>query len=137
MFRIAVCGLHLRGLSLNWQLTELGATFVHACKSSTNYRLYVFQDATGKPKPGMIYVTDGSGASIDLEVWELPSENFGAFMQQVPAPLGIGTIQLEDKSSVKGFICEGWVAWQPDDVNVQDITHLGGWRQYLESVKKP
>ena len=29
---------------------------------------------------------------------------------QVPAPLGIGTVLLEDGSSVKGFICEGWVA---------------------------
>lgn len=29
---------------------------------------------------------------------------------QVPPPLGIGTVKLEDGSSVKGFICEGWVA---------------------------
>lgn len=29
---------------------------------------------------------------------------------QVPPPLGIGTVKLDDGSSVKGFICEGWVA---------------------------
>jgi len=28
----------------------------------------------------------------------------------VPPPLGIGTVKLEDGGSVKGFICEGWVA---------------------------
>ncbi len=29
---------------------------------------------------------------------------------QVPPPLAIGTVKLEDGSSVKGFVCEGWVA---------------------------
>jgi hypothetical protein len=46
-------------------------------------RLFAFTDASGKTKPGMIYVTDGSGAAIDLEVWEMPIENFGDFMLQV------------------------------------------------------
>lgn len=51
---------------------------------------------------------------------------------QVPPPLGIGTVILEDGSSVKGFICEGWVAkGSPPDI--VDITHLGGWRQFLAS----
>lgn len=30
----------------------------------------------------MVYTTDGTGAAIDLEVWELPVENFGHFMLQ-------------------------------------------------------
>lgn len=37
-FRLAVCGLHLRGQPLNWQLTDLSATFVQACKSAPLYK---------------------------------------------------------------------------------------------------
>lgn len=37
-FQLAVCGLHLSGLALNWQLTELGARLVRACKSAPEYR---------------------------------------------------------------------------------------------------
>jgi hypothetical protein len=33
MLRLAVCGLHLRGYPLHWQLTELDAKFVQACNS--------------------------------------------------------------------------------------------------------
>jgi len=36
--RLAVCGLHLRGQPLNWQLTDLSATFVQACKSASVYK---------------------------------------------------------------------------------------------------
>jgi hypothetical protein len=31
--------------------------------------MYAFTDDSGKTKPGMITVKDGSGASIYLEVW--------------------------------------------------------------------
>ena len=58
----------------------------------------------------MVAVTDGSGASVHLELWEMPIEQFGHFMLLVPPPLGIGTVKLDDGSVVKGFICEGWVA---------------------------
>lgn len=54
---------------------------------------------------------------------------------QVPTPLGIGTLKLEDGSSVKGFICEGWVA-QAGPPTVREITHLGGWRQFLAAQQE-
>lgn len=107
---LAVCGLHLRGQPLNHQLTSLSSTFVREVQSAPEYRLYAFTDATGKTKPGMVAVADGSGTAVHLEVWEMPIQNFGHFMLQVPPPLGIGTVKLEDGGSVKGFICEGWVA---------------------------
>ena len=40
MPNLAVCGLHLRGQVLNHQLTDLGATFVRAIRSSSHYKLY-------------------------------------------------------------------------------------------------
>jgi hypothetical protein len=36
--RLAVCGLHLSGQPLNWQLTDLSATFVKACNSAPAYK---------------------------------------------------------------------------------------------------
>ena len=42
------------------------------------------------------------------------------------APLGIGTLQLEDGTNVKGFVCEA-VATE----GAEDITHFGGWRAYI------
>ena len=37
-FRLAVCGLHLRGQPLNSQLTDLQSTFVRECKSASEYK---------------------------------------------------------------------------------------------------
>ena len=51
---------------------------------------------------------------------------FGSFVALIPAPLGIGTITLEDGSTVKGFICEPR-AMQ----GATDITSYGGWRAWL------
>lgn len=36
--QLAVCGLHLRGQPLNWQLTDLQSKFVRECKSAPEYR---------------------------------------------------------------------------------------------------
>ncbi len=31
---------------------------------------------------------------------------FGSFVEEIPQPLGIGTLELADGRLVKGFICE-------------------------------
>ncbi|TMG81054.1 MAG: hypothetical protein E6H74_13650, partial [Betaproteobacteria bacterium] len=36
----------------------------------------------------------GSTDAIDVEVWEVPTAAFGSFVDGIPAPLGIGTLQL-------------------------------------------
>ena len=56
---------------------------------------------------------------------------------QVPAPLGIGSVELEDGSVVKGFICEAWVkdAALSGDSNCVEITHFGGWLPFVEGNK--
>ena len=43
----------------------------------------------------MVKVQDGTGTSIYLEVFKMPHENVGHFLQQIPPPLGLGTIDLE------------------------------------------
>ncbi len=126
MLRVAVCGAHLSGLPLNWQLTQRKARLIGAVRSAPEYRFYAL--AGGPPlRPGMVRVAEG-GASIEMEVWELPASEFGSFVGGIPAPLGIGKVRLEDGSLVSGFICEG-----AGLTDAEDITHLGSWRRWLAS----
>ena len=61
---------------------------------------------TTPPKPGLLRVESGKGAAIEVEVWALPVEAFGRFVDAVPPPLSIGTITLSDGRGVKGFLVE-------------------------------
>ena len=83
-------------------------------------------DPQGVRKPGAVFVRDGSGAALEVEVWDIPLEHFGRFMVRVPPPLGIGSLKLDDGQVVKGFICEGYAI-----EGAEEITALGGWRPYL------
>jgi allophanate hydrolase len=124
--KIAVVGAHLSGQPLNHQLTDRHAHLVLAGRTAPMYRLYTLE-GTVPPKPGLIRTSDGDGASIELEVWEMPPAAFGSFVAAIPPPLGIGTIRLEDGSEVKGFLCEPYAVQ-----SARDISHLGGWRRYME-----
>jgi allophanate hydrolase len=126
--RVAVVGAHLRGLPLNHQLTTRGARFVAEAMSAAAYKLYALPGTT-PPKPGMLRVAEG-GAALALELWDIPLQNFGAFVAEIPPPLGIGSVQLADGSWVKGFVCEA-VATH----GATDISSFGGWRAYLASLK--
>jgi allophanate hydrolase len=128
--KLAVVGAHLSGQPLNWQLLEAGARLLSGGASSTSpdYRLYALA-ATIPPKPGLARVTTG-GAAIAVEVWELPLRNFGALVAAVPAPLGIGTLELQNGERVKGFICEPAAL-----EDAMDITGYGGWLTYLEAAQ--
>ncbi len=127
--RVAVCGAHLSGLPLNHQLTTRGARLQAAVNSAPVYKLYALPG--GPPmRPGMVRVAEG-GAAIAMEVWELPATEFGSFVAGIPAPLGIGMVQLEDGSAVQGFVCEALAT-----VQAEDITHHGGWRAFLQSRQR-
>ena len=139
--QLAVCGLHMRGQKLEHQLTDLGGTFLKACKSGPVYEMFAITDPSNKTcKPGMIAVGTAKGRAIEMEVWKLPVDNLGRFFLQVPPPLGLGTVCLEDGSSVKGFICEGYVAnldshdcstsTMQSDLAVENITQHASWKQY-------
>ena len=126
--RVAVCGAHLSGLPLNGQLTSRGGRLVAAVRSAPDYKFYALPG--GPPKrPGMVRVAEG-GAAIDMEVWELPAREFGSFVAGIPGPLGIGTVKLDDGSSVQGFVCEAIAA-----AGAEDITALGSWRRYLAAQR--
>jgi allophanate hydrolase len=121
---VMVCGAHLTGLPLNWQLVDRGAWRVATTRTAPRYRFYALPG--GPPfRPGLIQVPEG-GVAVDCEVWRMPVENFGSFVAAIPAPLGIGKVKLEDGSEVSGFMCEALGV-----AGAEDISALGGWRQYL------
>ncbi|KPW21120.1 Allophanate hydrolase [Pseudomonas cannabina pv. alisalensis] len=121
--QVAVVGAHLVGQPLNWQLLEGGARLLRTTTTSADYRLYALAE-TSPPKPGLVRVP-ADGTTIEVEVWEMPLSQFGAFVAAIPAPLGIGSLQLADGQWVKGFICE------PGGLDgALDITRYKGWRAY-------
>ncbi len=54
---------------------------------------------------------------------------FGSFVALIPAPLGIGTLKLEDGRSVKGFLAESYAT-----EGALDISSFGGWRAWLRTA---
>jgi allophanate hydrolase len=122
---VAVVGAHLSGLPLNGELRALGGRLLETAKTAPDYRLYALAGTT-PAKPGMLRVGKGEGTSIAVEVWALPTEGFGRFMDAVPSPLSIGTIALADGRAVKGFLVEAAAT-----VGARDISSFGGWRAFL------
>ena len=121
--KLAVVGAHLKDMPLHWQLTSREARFLGAAKTAPVYRLYAMADSV-PPKPALVH--SGDGAGIALELYELDTAAFGSFVAEVPPPLAIGTITLEDGSQVKGFVAEPRAI-----IGAEDITTLGGWRAYV------
>jgi allophanate hydrolase len=124
---IAVVGAHLSGMALNGELKALGGRLLEATSTAPDYRLYAL--STTPPKPGMLRVEAGSGASIELELWALPAAAFAKFVAAVPPPLSIGTVRLADGRGVKGFIVEA-----ADIDGAREISAFGGWRAFVAEV---
>lgn len=123
---LLVCGAHLQGLALHWQLTDRGAVLRDKTRTAAAYRMYAMP-ATGSipPRPALIR-DDAAGAAIEVEVWELEPAAFGDFVSKIPGPLGIGKVLLESGEEVPGFIAEP----RATDGAVE-ITAFGSWRAWL------
>lgn len=127
--RVAVVGAHLTGMPLNFQLTSRNAVRVEQTTTAATYKLYALANTT-PPKPGLVRAEGGS--AIIVELWDIPLARFGEFVAEIPAPLGIGSLELADGRRVKGFICEPWALGE-----ATDITAFGGWRSYIQSLNSP
>ncbi|MDX8438965.1 allophanate hydrolase [Mesorhizobium australafricanum] len=121
---LVVVGAHLSGMPLNGQLKEAGARFCRAMRTASSYKLYELA-GQAMPKPGLVRVGNG-GTAIEVEVWRLPAAAFGHFVAAVPPPLGIGSIELDDGSTAKGFLVESVGL-----LGASDISSFGGWRRFL------
>ncbi len=126
---VIVCGAHLKGFPLNWQLTERGGQLRASTHTAACYRLYVLP-GEGVQRPGL-FRDDQQGAAIAVEVWRLPVEQFGSFVANIPAPLGIGKVELLDGRWLSGFICEPHV-----QAEAREITQYAGWAGYQQHLNR-
>nr|WP_244352423.1 glutamyl-tRNA amidotransferase [Thermostichus vulcanus] len=124
--QLAVNGTLMRGLALNRNLIQIGATFLREAQTAPCYRLWSIRDIY----PGMVRVRQG-GSTIALELWEIPALGLSQLLLQEPPGLSVGRILLSDGTEVLGilaepYLCEGQV----------EITAWGGWRAYIGSLTK-
>ncbi len=116
---LAVFGAHLRGQPLDHQLTGRGARWAGELKTAPRYRLYALD--TAPPKPGLVRVAD-DGATILGERWVLSRAALGEFLDQLPAPMTLGKVELDDGTWITGFGCD-----HVAPAHARDITSYGGW----------
>jgi allophanate hydrolase len=124
---IAVVGAHLSDMPLNGELHLAGARLLESATTAPHYRLYALA-GTKPPKPGLLRVKNGEGAAIELEIWALSESAFGRFVASIPPPLTIGTLELADGRTVKGFLVEAAAV-----AGARDISSFGGWRRFVAS----
>jgi hypothetical protein len=117
---LAVNGTLMRGLELNPNMLEVGATFVREDATLPAYRIYSINDR----HPGMVRVPTG-GVSVAVEVWAVPPEGLASILLKEPPGLCIGKISLLSGEETLGVVaepilCEG----------MHEISEHGGWRAY-------
>lgn len=125
---LAVNGTLMRGLKLNPNLVDAGATFLREATTEPVYRLWSIADE----HPAMVRVTDGSGVAVAVEVWSVPRAGLAGILLGEPAGLSIGKVTLDDGSVVLGVIGEPALV-----ENQPEITTFGGWRPYAANRGLP
>ena len=120
---LAVNGTLMRGLALNPNLLDVGATFVEETTTSPEYRIWTIGDR----HPAMQRVVSG-GVAVALEVWAVPPVGLASILLKEPPGLSIGLVKLGDGRTILGVLGEAWLC----DTGVE-ITQFGGWRAYIKS----
>jgi hypothetical protein len=118
--KLAVNGTLMRGLALNANLRNVGATFLEATETAPNYRLWSIHDEY----PAMLRVATG-GRAIAVEVWAVPPAGLGLILMQEPPGLTIGKVELINGEVVLGVLGEPLTV-----LDQREITDFGGWRAY-------
>ncbi|MFH5211862.1 allophanate hydrolase [Antrihabitans sp. NCIMB 15449] len=116
---LAVFGAHLRGQPLDHELSSRGARWAGPIATAANYRLTELD--TVPPKPGLLRVAQG-GVSIVGEKWVLSASALGDFLAELPTPMLLGSVELQDGSWITGFGCDFEAA-----TAARDISAFGGW----------
>lgn len=124
----AVCGAHLKGEPSHHELQS--ADFIEATTTAPEYKMFAFQDGN-IPKPALV---SGGSSRFYVEVYALSPAEFGRFVAKIPAPLGMGKIQLSSGKIVSGFIGDASILQKADEGLAKDISALGDWRKYRLSL---
>jgi hypothetical protein len=122
---LAVNGTLMRGLELEPNLVNLGATFVREDRTEPAYRLYSINDI----HPAMVRVPANAtnGVSIAVEIWSVPADGIATLLGKEPPGLSIGKAKLQNGSIVLGVIAEPALV-----VGMKDISNYNGsFRDYI------
>ena len=109
--KLAVNGTLMRGLPLEKNLLDAGATFLREAATAPCYRLWSINDNN----PAMLR--------------EVPAAGLASVLMKEPEGLSVGKVTLSDGEVVLGVIGE------PELVRGQkEISSYGGWRSYIASL---
>lgn len=125
---LVVFGAHMRGEPLERELLAQGGKYVRDVVTAARYRLFALE--TSPSKPAIVRTPEG-GAAIEGELWVMPAAGFGSFVAAIPAPLGVGKVELSDGEMYPGFLGEAAAVH-----DAPDISHHGGWRSYRASFTR-
>jgi hypothetical protein len=122
---LAVNGTLMRGLELEPNLVNLGATFVREDRTEPAYRLYSINDI----HPAMVRVSANAtnGVSVAVEIWSVPADGVAKLLEKEPPGLSIGKAKLQNGTVVLGVIAEPALV-----VGMKDISsYNGSFRDYI------
>ena len=120
---LAVNGTLMRGLELNKTLLAVGAVFVKEMTTAPTYRLWSIDDRY----PGMLRTSQGNGAAIELEIWEVDEIGLMRILKHEPPGLTLGRVVLADSAEVLGVLAEPYLV-----EGMLEITNYRGWRNYIK-----
>lgn len=121
---LVVIGAHRRGQPLAPQLEEVGAAWDGPVRTAPRYRMVALD--TNPPKPGMYRSSEG--AELVGERWYVSEGGLGHFLADLPEPMLLGSVELDDGTTAVGFACDTIAA-----AAGKDITHYGDWLAYLQA----
>ena len=126
---LVVVGAHRKGQPLAAELERRGAFWDGRVVTAARYRMVALE--TTPPKPGVVRSEQGAG--LVAERWLLSEAALGSFLAELPEPMLLGSITLDDGSTAVGFACDAVAA-----AAARDITEYGDWIKYLaESAAAP
>lgn len=86
--KLAVNGTLMRGLPLEKNLLDAGATFLREAATAPCYRLWSINDNN----PAMLRVdpADPQAVSVAVEVWQVPAAGLTSVLMKEPEGLSVG-----------------------------------------------
>lgn len=120
---LVVVGAHRKGQPLAAELERRGAFWDGRVVTAARYRMVALE--TTPPKPGVVRSEQGTG--LVAERWLLSESALGSFLADLPEPMLLGSITLDDRSTAVGFACDAVAA-----ASARDISEYGDWIKYLE-----
>lgn len=119
---LAVVAAHRTGQPLHPELLALGARFDRLASTEPVYRMITLP-GPGVPRGGIVAVASG-GASVEVELHDVPTAALGELIFALPAPLAVGRVRLIG-AAAWGIVCGSTPA------GAADITRYGSWPRYL------